>query len=67
MATSKVKTPPVTEVADGAFEPIFPVDFSFLLYLLAGSTPAVSTRSFACDLSRSRWWNTGGTKTRLRF
>jgi hypothetical protein len=25
---SIIKTPPATEVADGVFEPIFPVDFS---------------------------------------
>jgi hypothetical protein len=51
MATSKFKTPPATEVADGAFEPIFPVDFSFLLYLLTASTRIASTRSAIPDFS----------------
>src|SRR5215211_5675150 len=31
---SQIKTPPAIAITDGAFELIFPVDFSFLSYLL---------------------------------
>jgi hypothetical protein len=58
-AASKFKTPPATEVADGAFELIFPVDFSFLLYLLGGPTRIFSTRSVTPDFLVSRRGTTG--------
>jgi hypothetical protein len=62
----QIKTPPVTEVAGGVFEPIFPVDFSFLRYLLAGPTRILSTRSAAVRLFPAQWSN-AGTKPYQRF
>src|SRR5215203_4528707 len=43
---SQIKTPPAIAITDGAFELIFPVDFSFLSYLLAPSTLEVQPRSW---------------------